>query len=358
MVALIFRHACFLGAIGLGLLSLSPTSARGGDKPALEFVRGAHRAAVAAIRTLSCDVHIAYSNSSMDAFGHYRRDPNHVRSTSRDANRNVDEVVSGDRLVALTSSSTAHQRTERSAEITRADIPIDCDAYSYGLLTFYGNDRFRVSLDDLFDEPHTLRTADWVEQDGQELFYIDLSHSRARLEIWLDPSVNYLTRKVKMYDAAAKSSGTHSVTRFREVRPGVFFPQTVVSQVERDGKPPPSWAATFSNIVVNKTLPADAFELTLPPGILVYDMIADKVLRTDSAGKPTLPGLDDKGRPLHLTHTQPVPAALKAEGYTHASLAEAASPTRWLLPTGLLFLVCGMFLAVLRRWRALNKSVA
>lgn len=349
--ALAITHYLLAGV----LLTCLPALSFADPSDLLETIREGHEAAIASIRTFYCEVSIRYDPISPagNENGKYWRSGDQVRCQGESKTTKSDVLVQGERYKCLSKYPFLQGEQETAGVIGTTNVPICCDAWSYGLLTFYGRDRFRVSLTELLSQPHKLHAVRMVEENGQQLAYLDLTHDRARLEIWFDPQVNYLARKVRLHSG---KSGSEKVTeqfisQFKEAAPGIFFPERIESNTVQDGAKKASWHAVFSNIQINKPVPADIFNLRFPPGILVSDLIRGKMLQTDANGEPTLPATNQQGKELSLAQAPPFSITQDRGEGPSVTKEEPRSWTRWLFPAALIFFALAGILWCIRRWR-------
>ncbi len=337
------------------LLILPPVPAFGDSSDLLETLREEHQAAVASIQTFYCEVSIAYDPvpSSGNESGKYWRSGNQVRCQGASKTTKSDVLVRGEHYKCLSKYPFLQGEQETAAVVGTTNVPIRCDAWSFGMLTFYGRDRFRVSLADLLSQPHKLHAIRTVEEGGRKLAYLDLIHDRARLEIWFDPQVNYLAQKMRLHTGKSESEKVSEqvVARFKEVVPGIFFPERVDSTTVQGGEKKASWHAAFSNIQINKPLPAGIFDLRFPSGIVVSDLVRGKMFKTDASGEPTLPAANRRGNELTLTQAPPFPIAQDGNQRPSVTTEEPRSWTRWLFPVALIFFALAGILWFMRHRR-------
>jgi hypothetical protein len=315
----------------------------------LEPIRQAHAAAIAQIRTFSCEMAVTSNlggTAKVVRRAQYWRDGDTVRSKSEAAPLGkTDSVVKDHQLTKVTGTE---------GRISTDAVPLDGDVWSMALLSFYGRERFRVSFDELVMESHTLHSVKTVKENGKELACVSIGHDRASFEILFDPEVNYLVKKMKMHypGPGPAFDGEEVVTQFAEPHAGIFFP----ARVERNGTYSDGnrWdeVVTFSDIRINESLAPDVFDFRFPPNILVWDFIHQKANRTDQDGQPVLPGVDDSGREAVIgAAAPPIVPILPGNGNMRATTDEPPAGTRWLLPLSLFFLFCAACIWIARKWR-------
>ena len=103
----------------------------------------------------------------------------------------------------------------------------------------------------------------------------------------LDRTANSMVRKTESRSEAPTGySSSAEVTAFKEGAPGVFFPERVVVKRSQGGKDEPDEVFTFSDIALNKPIPAETFDLKYRPGLTLTDTIEGKSYKVDRDGKP------------------------------------------------------------------------
>jgi hypothetical protein len=283
-----------------------------------------------------------------------------IRCQSRSGKTTSDVLVVGSRRTSTDRVPLHAGGSDTSGSISDArQVPISCEPWSYGLLTFYGRTTFRVTLTELLADVHRVHSVARVEVDGRALVYLDVSHDRARYEMWFDPDVNYLVRKMTFRLAGSGAEGQRSefaVSSFKEPAPGIFFPERVEAISYKEGKRKSSSVAKFSGIQINRPLPQGIFDLKFPPGIFVSDIVQGTVSKSDENGQPTLPALDKEGKPLRLATGAIVPSADSEDSGNRVTQEEPRPWTRWLFPIALGFIGLAGALWLIKKWR--RPSVA
>jgi hypothetical protein len=361
--------ASFVRSVAIVLIgtTLAARPATANDDELLRVVQDGHRAAIESIRTFSCRAELKFEPTQPLArqTAEYWRSGRDFRVRVKSFGSRDDECDTLVRDGVVKQYESYPWRKGESARhglIGVRDQPFSCNPWAYGLLTFPGQTKYRVPLDELLTDAHRVQSVRRDTRDGRALIHLDLSHDRARLDIWFDPAVNYLARIVRVRaepPAGGPIDSVATVTEFREVAPGIYFPTRVHQQSTTGGDAKSDkWAATFTDITVNKPLPPDSLTLRFPPGIMVSDLVRNGVFRTDERGEPTLPALNSRGVRYTLGTSPPVPS-----DYQHlvpqpasVSLEEPRSLTRWLLPAGLVLVAVGVLLKVARRRAAVRNA--
>ena len=323
-----------------------------------------HQATMDSIRTFHCRVSVTHSPAPSwgNESAEYWRNGNDFRCRSQAGRIVTDCLFRNGVTKQYTIDPMQPGAKETDGRITDKDMAYSCDPWNYGQLSFYGQDRFRVGLKELLAAEGTKSSSRHVEKDGRKLVRIKVSHSRADMEIWLDPSVNYLARHVKT--TSPFGEGTATVESFQELAPGLFFPTKVLCEVVSGKDNHKSvWTADFSNVAINGPLATDALAFRFPPNLLVGDSIRHGMFRTNSSGEPVLPAKNSQGQPLTLSEAPQVPSALKdssGDVFTEATQEEPQSRLRWILPVAALFFAIAAVLWAVRflRLRRVNSNLA
>lgn len=149
--------------------------------------------------------------------------------------------------------------------------------------------------------------------------------------VWLDPSVNWLVRKVERNtDTQAELGGKnvryrrrdeYEVTGFSEVAPGTFFPTGVRNRGFVNGKLSVVHEADFSEVSVNrlKTSPLP-IRLPIRAGMTVTDEIKGLRYTADASGNPSGKAMVLRYAPVPLLPAAPNPNEQPPPGpMTHTS---------------------------------------
>ncbi len=316
----------------------SPNLLAGSQKDLLETAATGHRAARESVHTFYCQVSVAsdHGNSSLLPRGEYWRSLDDVRIRSQRGSISEDVLVQNARI-----KSVVKERTPRgekvSASIAQANQSLgQCDVWRMGLLTFFGPQDAWVTLDELLKLQVKLREARYVSEGETRLVYISLEHSKAQLDIWLDPRVNYLARRmhIAMTQAGPRTRGEHEVVRFKEVVPGIYFPERIEVRGYTDNQLEGTTIATFGDIRINQSLGPDVFKLHYPPGTKIMDTIQGKFYTVDSEGRPT-----GEVRNMQVVTSPPLPVGTELQTVTEF---EPKSAIRWIIPVSLSILGVGI----------------
>jgi hypothetical protein len=348
-----------LFAIACILLAGAPSSSVRGQQ-LLEEVREAHRSTVESMHTFSCKVSVIYpaDPKSLKETGQYWRSSDAVRVRGRVGDIEFDSLQRDSvvRTVGGRPSGPGGARQHGAAITAAKGRPFPaCDVWELALCLFPGpgTDFMMLPFDELLKRSHRLNEVSRRVQEGKEYIVVAYTHRETNwtndFEIWFDPRVNCLAWKSVVKQSSAGSANfinttEQRVTSFREVAPGVFFPDKV-QQYDGNGKVLRS--ASISDIRVNEPLAPNTFDLQFPPGIQVKDLVQGKAYLTGADGKPTQM-LED----VHLGQL-PSPTGIRPIGATRE---EPKTWTSWILPISITSLVLAAGFLALRRWRALRRT--
>lgn len=338
----------------------SSASAGAHELDLLKTVREGHSAAVGSIRTLSCRYTSKMSSQGgILETGEYWRSPESVRVRARNKSpageHNSEAWVSEARKTWLVDARMPDGRRRMSAGVVpRLDHEAD-EVWSKALLTFYGPKASVLTFEELLARPHKLTQVKHVTEGERALVYVDLTHEKARLELWFDPAVNYLVRKLIMRtpppegDGVALQRADYVVARFKEVAPAVFFPEQVDVKIFAEGRLVLTTTNTLSDFLVNQPLPPDVFTVRLPPGVEVTDSIEGKVFIVGADGRlSVVPGKQVATSPA-------LPASAAGSTWQTQTQTESLPLTRWILPSSVVVLVLAVVLWCVRRWRRVAR---
>jgi hypothetical protein len=229
--------------------------------------------------------------------------------------------------------------------------------WDLGLLLFPGPDKDYLMLpfDELLKQLDPPKKVSRRTEGGKEFVVVEYSYpettSTTDCEAWFDPQANYLVWRsvIKQTSPGLRVLAEHRVLRFKEVAPGLFFPEEVEQYDGAGGSLRAIRTASFTDIRVNQPLPRDVFHLPFPPGIVVIDVVQGKSYTMGADGKPTGPIKD-------LPQQPPSPPAAAEVEPLGATLEEPKSWTRWVLPASAAVLVLAAGLWAKRKWNALRGA--
>jgi hypothetical protein len=200
---------------------------------------------------------------------------------------NTDDVLAqADRVLGL-GTQVSPDGSRRTSGIIRAPPLLHGDVWEKALLNFYAAPDPPKTLDE-FLKAHQLLRVKAVTAWGHEAIYLELAAAdKRRFELWLDPQFNYLVRKfvIHAWLKGKEERGEYEVATFREVAPGIYFPERINMRWFSSGEQPAgSGVRAFTDIRVNEPLPADSFEFRFPAGVEVLDTIQSKMFKVDADG--------------------------------------------------------------------------
>jgi hypothetical protein len=180
---------------------------------------------------------------------------------------------------------------------------------------------------------------------------IENGQGSAEVAIVFDPAVNFLVRKVT-YDLMGGGHSYHrelQVNQFRQVAPGVFFPERIEGHATSDtGDIANNHSSVLSEIQVNGRLPDRTFKLTYPRNVTVLDEVRGVTYKTGADGNRISPE-----RPIKKVTRPPAQGSGIPAGSLSESKTEPKSFARWILPLGIMALSFAGVIAIVRRRRAL-----
>jgi hypothetical protein len=317
-----------IAAIG-AFVTLVAVSSPGWGALTRDEIRSANAASQAAIVTLQAHVEasIQFNPSLVPKTGNVLLTEKHVIEYARSGDKERFKELQGAWGVRDVIRDTRN-RTGSEFRPKQGNQTIETGVISDGTRTF----PLEIWQWTLFDMPDgdeplvqlldrgEVRSLQNKTDSGRALIYLDIHDPPTkrdpkgrRYEVWVDPGVNYLARKVichRTLPNGRKARIEMEVQSFREVKAGVFFPERVV----RSGFYRESWAdkgeATLSNIRVNESLPAGFFRHTFPSGTRVTDAIRGITYTVGLNGQPTKaaqfnanpsPSPEPRGTPTPLT---------------------------------------------------------
>lgn len=326
------------GEIRRGLLAVfvvsavAPPASAASEPPdgTLDALRQAHRAAVQALRTVSCDV--KEEDGPPDRLktittGRYARSGDRVRITYQTASTgHIEEVL----ITKSEVRSFGKEAPEKGGAVTGAsrrpasEAIASCDVWRSMLLTFPSGHREWLTLDQLVQRSKTPARAKKVVENGKAYVQLsvtleDMSHRENRFDVWFDPAVNYLARKAETLIPKV-GRVRFDVLDFVEAKPGVFMPRETTVTLEYG--PARRSRFTLSNLKVNEPIPEETFELTSPAGTPIFDSIAD--LEGNTAGPPRAQTM---AQGSHITVGPNVLVSKSRPSQSHREVVIAAHPS-------------------------------
>ena len=337
----------------------------------LAEVRAGNKSALDSIRTLFCRMTVETPVSAVNRSGtspvDYWQSGDSLRIRFEDAFQITDAVRLKE--ISRTSFITLRPASEqRSVFSIRALQPEQLhgrfDPYGSGLLKLFGTKGAPLTLEAILGQPHKVKKVTKQPIEGGECIVLEMSvkfdsQSTGNFEIWFDPKVNYLARKL-IGDFTGppdrpKVRRESQVLRFVEAAPGIHFPVEAETKFINNDKLTHHEVATFSDIRINQPLPTGIFELPIPPNSKVLDAIQDREYTVDGSGKET--GISRplaKGMPAPAGKSGQAPGSAASPPVVAltATTKEPEPVTRWVLYGLLLVLAIAGGIWYVRRLRA------
>lgn len=340
-------------------------------KELVNYIRDLHKASRESIRECICRVEVTYKKLMPDeplrtATGRYWRSGDIVRIKGVSLNGDENDMLVKDSLVR----SVTQNRLSNGSRVAGASLSSatgashsDCDAWKFGLLSINVPSTIDyVPFEKLLELSSRVNRAERRNIKGKTCIVVELAFDVAdarssswTLEIHFDPNVNYLVRRVIHETKVSKSRIRREaeVLQFKEATPSVFFPEKYEGWYDVDGKRGGVYNATFSEIHINKPLPADAFRFTFPEGVEIADLIRKVSYKVDAQGRAI-----SKEKAMASV---PPPSAAKGradESEFHTETKEMPSSlTRWILPASTFLLALAIVGGLVRRRRRLDGHV-
>lgn len=352
------RYPGFVALCLYLVLSLSPASAAD-EQDLLAFVCARHAETIASFRTVHCLMARRHDPApragSQETGCEYWRSLDSIRARAFGLRETDKEyLVKGSRLTTL----YHNVRGESRSSVAPYEGLIE-DPFAEGLLAFSRLDPpGLVALDELLAKPHRINGVKRVS-NGRDLIYLDFSHDRFRFEIFFDPQVNYLVRKLIQTSNTARTRRESEIVKFAEVRPAVYFPARIETKVfEAAGALRSTRVATISDIQVNQPMDPGIFKFRYPDGTIVQDLFTRTIYKTDTEGRNMGPVVDSTGRVRQMGRGRPLSGALVGQEPQRATQEEPTSWLPWIVASASLIVLCvAGFLWFVRRRRQFAEAV-
>jgi hypothetical protein len=273
---------------------------RGADGITIEQVRLSHRAAVQSIHTQYCrfaEETVQSDNRQLRTNeGEYWRTGNTIYISQKPPgfSEPMLQIWSSN---SKTTSLVDQRKVEGGRNTQYATIVPEADhisdlVWGKALFLFLGPQYDWLTLDELLTKPHKVHECKILVEDGRQLVLVRLSHEKAILDICFDPAANYLVQKIVVElvvppgTKAKGGKGIREVTKFKEVNPGLFFPDRVEVRQTAPGQQQPrlTHVHLFSDVQINGVVPDSVFMARLPAGIEVLDSIQNKKYTVEPDG--------------------------------------------------------------------------
>lgn len=332
------------------LLFQAPTIAQASPEDLIEDVRLRHRAAINAIRSLSCTLAVRNEVdgklSTMNC--QYWRSGETIRARKRFGNSWCDILVRDMKVTRICPATGAGGTPKKVIDIHRDNgmyLGL-ADPWINALFCFSGETGQKVeafTFEELADR-FKVNDARRVTEGRYDKIVVELQFAKSTREYWFDGGRNYLVSRV--VSKWPNGSGTNEVMAFNEGKDGVSFPSVVVTKSFVDGNLQSERTATFSDLQINGSIPAQLFRVDLPANSDVFDQIVGKKFVTDSNGVPTGPGT--------ALDFAPPPGSGPGQSRT-ATISEPTDWMIWILPASLAVLLTAGLVWMIRRRRQPNN---
>jgi hypothetical protein len=255
------------------VLFLVPRANAGDKADVRALVSQGNRAALEAIQTyyaqVECSTRAPDGKVSEVHRGEYWRDQDTVRVRQVEGDSLVDTLVGKEiTRTLITARGPRGQAGYQGSIAAKEGLHTLVDAWYCGLC--------KLSVDflplyDLLNRPWDRINESAVRQDGLEIYHVEFTRGSYRLEVWVDPAVNYLVRKAVAHSPGFREEST--VLHFREVEPALFLPERIEHRFILDGKLSHTVTTLLQGIKVNHPLPSELFRLRFPAGTFVVDSV-------------------------------------------------------------------------------------
>lgn len=272
-----------------------------GSDDLLERTQAAHRAAIASLQSFSCKVEL-HTQAFLPEPRETRKQGAFWYAHGKVRCREV--RIDGSDLIHIVDGETAKSwgtdggKAMAAMVIPARDFVSQSNVFDLCLIEFFlGPVDRRLTLDELIQGASKGATAQRVKHAGRDLILITaefaekpstggLPQQAVRMEVYLDPAVNCLVRKIVKTLNDGKTVMEREITEFAEPSPGVFFPVKVEAKTATDGKPVQTVSITLSDLKVNQPIGAEWFEFRVPHGTKVFNRATMTSYESDERGNP------------------------------------------------------------------------
>ncbi len=302
-------------ATAVAVVSLARPAAGGGPEELAQQMADGNRAAVAAVRSLSCRFsHEVVSESQPGqagskwlhlVSGQYWRSPDRIRvRTPRPPDEVHDLVLRNGKIWVL----STYTGTKGTISLLMVDsephlFVTSGDVWEYALFHHWGGGATPRKFDyaDILAKASRVHAAGRVNENGRELIHVRLAANGDEYEFWFDPAVNYLIRKFSHTPTSAPSLKTDSrvdeVTQFVEPVRGVFFPSVIEHKPTRNGQLDAVIRTNLSDVKINQDIPSATLRLPNIAGMTCSDLMRKTDYTVDADGNRTGPESPTKVTP-------------------------------------------------------------
>jgi hypothetical protein len=214
-----------------------------------------------------------------------------------------------------------------------------------------------VPFEDLVQQATRLVSAKHRIVNGRDTIVVELQFDKVTdpnitddpkyaVEIHFDPALNYLVRKRKY--TRTTSIAVHfmedEALEFRELSPGLFFPERTAGRSGRVADPDFDYAATISEMKLNQPLPPEVLKFRFPNGMYISDTVRGEFYHVDAEGNKV-----SKSSPIDRAAPPPRANEVIRPLFGTETEEEPKSWTRFLIPVSLAVLALAAVVALLRR---------
>jgi hypothetical protein len=319
----------------------------------LEMLRSAHRAAKLAIRTFSAEVSSEALLPSHRVLSRaiYSRSLDVVRVGYLTDSGSVDFLGKDSEIRKVGAFQKKSGELEYSASrYPRSHVLGQCDVWGQMLLEFYTADGGQLDLDEFIKKSKLPPRLKRARLNGLDCLRLTLTIEQNGADttdvLWLDPTHNYLVRKIEWDFTRTSGHFEAENVEFQEPQPGVFVPVRCIRRTVTGDNQKES-ATVLRNVRVNEAINDDVFRLpAIPSGTLLFDEIAGTKYPVDSQWRQI--GKEQPLVKLRLAGT----SSNEGVEYRTSSTREPRPWWRWLIPVSLAVLICTTMLWYWRKRRA------
>jgi hypothetical protein len=315
-----------------------------------------HKASVDAVQTFHCkfksinrDKNGQPSNFQFMS-GEYWRGPEGTRYKWIDKAKTGEGVSRDGRSVSLITNREQQKPSFFGSIVEDKGIPQTSDPWHRAMFEFTkglsGTQPFDVRRKDWTGKFHAL-----TRSDKNTILYEENSLSGSLYRYHFSTQFNYLIEKFEgNHTELDGSPGKYvgEIKKFRQVQPGVYFPEEVMYSWSKNGEVYSTEHFFFTDITVNGKLPVDIFEIKHPPTTYVQDLINHIEYTVGPNGEK------HNSRPYNPT---PPPPSGDASAKPGTETKEEPTPwTWWLLPASLAVLFVALVLWAFRKYRLRSQA--
>ena len=242
------------------------------------------------------------------------------------------------------------------------------DAWLLGLLVINHPQEVKsLPFEEIVKAASKVMKVDRQKNDAKEMIVVRLrfdtppdgSDDTWEVEVFFDPSVNYLVKKVVKYYINHKRVDIEEVISFKDMGSGIFFPTHVTGMCGVPDKFDTTRSeAILTEIQVNELLPAEIFRVEYPEGTPLTDAIRGTFYRVNKSGEAI-------SKEYEIGRTSP-PPPMKSDNSTAPSPAPSPSSSETreeprdhyylVMLSSIGLIVIGLALSLRRWWKAKSSN--